>query len=182
MGDVWHDAGLPQSARHRYGRAVPATRFVTDSSLAFLARRLRFLGYDVLTLNRTRLDELFDLAARESRTVLTMSARQSKRWASVPVLRVRRDADAESVRAIAEAHEAAGPPFSRCPRCNHALQRRLAFEASGEVPGRVLRGAKTLHYCPVCGQWFWSGSHVARIRAWLETALGRPLPVDAAEA
>ena len=37
-----------------------ASRFVTDSSLAFLARRLRFLGYDEGSLPRT------EHAAREN--------------------------------------------------------------------------------------------------------------------
>jgi len=167
---------LPRSPTGRYRRAVTPARFTADASLLFLARRLRFLGYDVADVPRARLDELFEAAARDGRTVITMSARHPKRWARVPVLRVARNADAESVRRIADAHPPAGPPFSRCPDCNQALQRRHAFEARGEVPPRVLRGATALHYCPVCGRWYWNGSHVARIRAWLETALGRPLP------
>lgn len=158
---------------------MPPARFLTDSSLEQLARRLRFLGYDVASVRTARLDELFELAARDGRTVLTLSARHPRRFAPVPALRVARGEDAGSVRAIASEHEAAGPPFSRCPACNSAFQRRHAFEARGEVPGRVLRAATALHYCPTCGKWFWDGSHVARIRAWLEAALGRKLPGEA---
>jgi hypothetical protein len=77
---------------------------------------------------------------------------------------------------VAAAHEPAGAPFSRCPQDNTALQRRHPLEASGEVPGRVLRGARALAYCPTCGKWYWDGSHVARIRAWLSDALGREVP------
>jgi uncharacterized protein with PIN domain len=50
------------------------------------------------------------------------------------------------------------------------------MEARGEVPGRVLRTVRSLRYCPMCGKWYWEGSHVARLRAWLEQALGRALP------
>jgi uncharacterized protein with PIN domain len=49
------------------------------------------------------------------------------------------------------------------------------MEASGEVPGRVLRSVRAFTYCPHCGKWYWEGSHVARIRAWLERVLGRSL-------
>ena len=75
----------------------------------------------------------------------------------------------------AAAHAPAGAPFSRCPRCNLALRARTAFEAHGEVPGRVTRSGSPLGWCAACGKWYWAGSHVPRIVASLEAALGRPL-------
>jgi uncharacterized protein with PIN domain len=154
---------------------MPAARFVTDASLEYLARRLRLLGYDVTTHRGARLEELFAAAAPEGRTVLTLSARRPARWAHVPAVQVARGDAREAVRAIAETHAPASAPFSRCPVCNAALQRRSGFEARGEVPGRVLRSGGPLNYCPACGRWYWVGSHVTRLVAWLEDALGRPL-------
>ena len=153
----------------------PPARFVTDSSLDYLARRLRFLGYDVATLPGARLEELYEAARREQRTVLTLSARHPARYADVPARVVSRGDLLAAVREIAAACRPAGKPFSRCPRCNLALQRRERIEARGEVPGRVLRTARRFTFCPSCGKWYWEGSHVARLRAWLEAALGRPL-------
>jgi uncharacterized protein len=165
-----------QELRSRgYGHLVPPARFLTDSSLESLARRLRFLGYDVITLAGARLEELLAAAQREGRTVLTLSARRPRRWADVPAITVGRGDEAGAVRRLAAAFEPAGPPFSRCGECGSALERRHAFEARGEIPGRVLRSASPLHYCPVCGKWYWEGTHVARVREWLEQALGRPL-------
>jgi uncharacterized protein len=154
---------------------VTAARFVTDSSLDFLARRLRILGYDVLTLRGARLDELFEAAAREQRHVLTLSRRRPRRHGAVPCTSVPRDDPAGALRAVASIHAPAGAPFSRCPACNAALRMRTAFEAHGEVPGRVLRAGRPLADCPMCGKWYWEGSHTARLRVWLEHALGRPL-------
>ena len=154
---------------------MPPARFLTDSSLQSLARRLRFLGYDVITLAGARLEEVLAAARREDRTVLTLSARRPRRWADVPAITVERGDEAGAVRKVAASGEPAGPPFSRCGECGTALERRHAFEAHGEVPGRVLRSALFLHYCPACGKWYWEGTHVARIREWLEQALGRPL-------
>ena len=154
-------------------------RFVTDASLAFLAQRLIFLGYDVDIVRSARLEELFDLARRGGRTVLTLSARHPRKHADVAAIVVPRDDPAAALRAIAAAHAPAGPPFSRCPACNVALHTRHVIEARGEVPGRVLRSATSLHYCPHCGKWYWEGSHVARLREWLERALGRPLAAEA---
>jgi hypothetical protein len=152
---------------------MAATRFVTDTSLALLARRLRFVGYDVAGVDGARLGELFLVAREEGRTVLTLSARHPKAFADVPAIQVPRNDPAAGLRLIAENHEAASLPFSRCPRCNHALQKRSAFEAHGEVPGRVLRSAKSLQYCPSCAKWFWYGSHVRNVSRWLSEVLGR---------
>jgi len=154
---------------------VAPSRFLTDSSLESLARRLRFLGFDVATRRGARLEELFEMAHEDGRTVLTLSARHPKRFATVTALRVPRSEDAAAVRAIARDHEPAGAPVSRCPECNRLLERRLAVEARGEVPPRVLHGLEFIHHCPDCGRWYWEGSHTARVRAWLERAIGRAL-------
>ena len=154
---------------------MPAARFATDSSLELLARRLRFLGYDVALVKGARLEDLFEFARREGRTALTLSRRHPRRFADVPAIAVVRGDPAAALRANAASHEPPGAPFSRSPECNTALQSRLAMEAQGEVPGRVLRGAERLHYCPHCGKWYWEGTHVKRMRAWLEQALGRAI-------
>ena len=151
-------------------RADP-TRFVTDASLDQLARRLRFLGYDVLTHRGARLEELFTVAAAQGRTVLTLSARQP-RQAAVAVVRVARGDEAGAVREVAAHHVPSGPRWSRCPACNSALQLRSTFEAIGEVPARIMRSGWPLSWCPSCGRWFWPGSHVARMNAWFDLVLG----------
>lgn len=149
------------------------TRFVTDTSLDFLARRMRFLGYDIVTVRGARLEELFEAARRDGRTVLTLSPRHPRRYTDVAVLAVPRADPEASLRGLVAAFEPAGPPFSRCAVCNTALERRHPLEARGEVPGRVLRSSRPLSHCPTCGKWYWAGSHVERLRAWLERAVGR---------
>ncbi len=160
---------------------MPAARFVTDAALDRFARRLRFLGYDVVTHRGVRLEELFELAGRDGRIVLTSSPRHPRRYAAIAALQISAADEAAALRHIAARYEAASEPFTRCPRCNTALIKRSTFEARGEVPGRVTRSGSPLRYCPACGKWYWIGSHVARIAAWLEGALGRPVVVPQAE-
>lgn len=154
-------------------------RFVTDASLAHVGRRLRLLGFDVAMHRGARLEELFEIAQAEARIVLTRSARHPRRYAGVRVLRVPGTL-AEAVRAVATAFAPASAALRRCPTCNTPLQARSAFEARGEVPGRVTRAGGPLTYCPACGRWFWIGSHVSRLREWTQAELGRAL--DAPEA
>jgi len=145
---------------------------VTDASLEQFARRLRFLGYDVVTHRGARLEELFAVAGAQGRTVLTLSARRPRSAGEVPVLRVAREDEAAAVREVAAHHVPSGARWSRCPACNVALRSRSAFEAIGEVPTRVARSGWPLTSCPSCGRWFWPGSHVARMNAWFDRVLG----------
>ncbi len=157
-------------------------RFLTDSSLGPLARRLRVLGHDVEVHPGARLEELLEAAQRDGRVVITLSARRPKRWQDVPVIGATRGDLAGSLRAAIVAGPAARAPFSRCSRCNGALARRSAFEAHGEVPGRVVRSGRPLGCCVACGQWFWLGTHARRLTAWLEETLGVRLEFEGREA
>ncbi len=152
------------------------SRFVTDSSLEQLARRLRFLGHDVVTHRGARLEELFEDAARDDRIVLTLSGRRPARRAAVRVLVVPRGDLATAVRTVAALHVPATARWSRCPSCNVMLHDRAAFEARGEVPGRVTRAGLRLSSCPSCGRWYWPGSHVALLERWFDEVLGPSAP------
>lgn len=69
------------AARRGYGRRVAdprgGSRFLTDDSLALVARRLRALGFDVEVARGARLDELFEAARDSGATVLTLSDRRN---------------------------------------------------------------------------------------------------------
>jgi uncharacterized protein with PIN domain len=152
------------------------TRFATDSSLELLARRLRMLGYDVTTHRGARLDEVFAAAAAGGQTVLTLSSRRPAGRGDVPAVVVARERVGDAVRAIAAAHSPSGVPWSRCPVCNSALRLRSSFEAVGEVPSRVARTQGPFFSCPSCGRWYWPGTHLVQLRAWLGQVLGREIP------
>jgi uncharacterized protein with PIN domain len=82
---------------------------------------------------------------------------------------------AAALRAVVRVHDPATARWSRCPACNAVLHRRSAFEARGEVPGRVTRQGTELTWCPSCGRWYWPGSHVRRLEGWFAEVLG-PAP------
>jgi uncharacterized protein with PIN domain len=156
---------------------VAATRFLSDVSLELLARRLRALGFDAAPAGNVRLEELLERARREDRIALTTSARHPRRYADVPTVVVAREDPAGSVRSLAEIYEPAGPPFSRCTLCNRELERAVSATApAAAVPESVRKSDLPLRRCGSCGRWYWNGGHVARLEAWLERALGAPLP------
>lgn len=144
-------------------------RFVTDSSLERVARRLRLLGFDVASTGADGLDRVFAAARSTDAIVLTTSVRHPRRYAGVRAFRVDRDA-AAAVRGVCERFQPAGAPYSRCSVCNVALERLPSARAAGRAPVAVTVSRETLDHCPQCGRWYWPGSHVERMRAWFAEA------------
>jgi uncharacterized protein with PIN domain len=159
-------------------------RFLADSSLALVARRLRLLGYDVETLRDADLARLFETARNQGRRVLTTSQRHPRRFADVSAVVVPRDPLA-AVRAIATRFRAAGPPFGRCTACNGVLERRPA--AGSTAPHHIQSVFEVVERCHGCGRCYWPGTHVLRLREWLGGALdpggvrGRATPPDTSD-
>ena len=153
---------------------MPPDRLVTDASLAHVARRLRLLGYDVDVHRGARLEELIDVARSDGRVVLTRSTRGAPKYPGLRIVTLS-GVLANDVQLVMRTFTPASAPLRRCTACNTPLQSRSAFEARGEVPGRVARAGGPLTFCPGCGRWFWVGSHVSRLREWTEERLGRQL-------
>ncbi len=56
-------------------------------------------------------------------------------------------------------------PFTRCSRCNAALESAPKASAQGSVPPRVWATQAQFQRCPSCGRFYWSGTHTDRMRA-----------------
>ncbi len=63
-------------------------------------------------------------------------------------------------------------PFTRCVRCNHALERVSKDEVVGTLPQRTRERYEQFSRCPGCGRVYWAGSHYARMRVFLDAAFG----------
>src|SRR5436190_3015695 len=150
-------------------------RFVADSSLQGLARRLRALGYDVLVLEGVRLEEVCRAARLEGRTVLTTSLRVPPpcRWCERFV--VARGEEDAGLRALVERYRPGGPAFGRCIRCNVPLEHTAGGSDCLGAPIAPPAGVTVTGRCPACGRCYWHGSHVERLMSWFERKLGRPV-------
>jgi uncharacterized protein with PIN domain len=138
--------------------------------LGRLARWLRLLGFDTSWRAHVPDAELVREALEEERTVLTRDRRLPEEWTRVPVVVLR----SEDLRGqLAELREhfalaADARPFTRCNRCNEALEGVSLDEVGEQVPARVRARHREFRRCPRCGRVYWAGSHVARIRALIE--------------
>jgi uncharacterized protein with PIN domain len=63
-------------------------------------------------------------------------------------------------------------PFSRCTRCNAAIEALPRALAEPLVPPRVAARHAEFWRCPRCGRIYWAGTHLNRMRRTLEGVLG----------
>jgi uncharacterized protein with PIN domain len=149
-------------------------RFVADGMLGRLARRLRLLGFDVAWEPGILAEEVARRAWEESRVALTRSTSLPRRWRLPHVVVLRSTQLSGQLRELEGELAIRGGrrPFTRCSRCNEPLDEVTPESVAQEVPPRVLREQSQFARCPRCGRVYWHGSHVARMRQWMDEAQG----------
>ena len=158
--------------------SYPRGRFVLDQHLGRLAAYLRLLGLDCVHRAAFPDDEVVRVGLAEDRVVLSRDRRLLMRRAVVHGGFVRATDPMEQVPEVL--HRFGAPetiaPFSRCMACNGVL-RPAGLE---QVEDRLLPDTRAYYRefreCPDCRRVFWDGSHVRRMRAWVETWLSGCVP------
>ncbi|MDI5891644.1 Mut7-C RNAse domain-containing protein [Halomonas rhizosphaerae] len=160
----------PKVARHLRPRPPSCPRFLLDAQLGRLARYLRLLGFDCHYRNDIGDAELAARAEETQRVVLTRDRLLLKRKRIHLAHYVRADEPWKQVEEVCREFDLAKAfaPFTRCTHCNG----RLAVVDKASVIDRL--EPLTRQYvddflqCEACGQLYWHGSHVARMKERVE--------------
>jgi uncharacterized protein with PIN domain len=147
-------------------------RFVADVHLGRVAAYLRLAGFDTRYRNDCDDRELVAIACTEDRTLLTrdVGALKHGRLERGYFLR-----EADPGRQFVEVLRrfdlvALAAPFTRCLRCNTALQ----AVPREKVDHLLQPGTRERHdrffQCTQCGRVYWEGSHYSRMDAFLRGA------------
>lgn len=158
--------GLPagSSGLLRPERAAEA-RFIADVHLGRLASYLRLLGFDCGWRNDFGDDELVNVANAEDRIVLTRDTGLLKRAALVHGAFVHASDPRRQLREVFDRFglESHARPFTRCARCNGPVS-PWQPDRDDRLPEAALRHRDGLSRCEGCGQLYWPGSHLERLR------------------
>ena len=149
-------------------------RFMVDAMLGKLARWLRLFGFDTAFEPDIADEKLVRRAVEEGRIILTRDRRLPEEWHVRAIHLVDAERPLAQVREVADRFDLAERVrlLTRCSRCNIPLVPATRGEAEGRVPPRVLAATGDLQRCPGCGRFYWSGSHVRRMRRMVEDMLG----------
>lgn|GEM_PF-681130 len=171
-------------SREPHGEALDCPRFVADSMLGSLARKLRMLGIDVLFLKDAPDSELKFLVRSQSRILLSRDGRLVETLGSRAWL-----VDGANVReeflSIAPSLAAGGcrtSPMSLCLICGGKLVPVSPASAGSKVPPYILERGLDLSECSGCGKIFWHGTHWKRMEEeirWMEEEIEKRRRPDA---
>ena len=147
-------------------------RFVLDVHLGRLAAYLRLLGFDCLYRNDYADEELLAIAQAAHRVLLTRDTGLLKRSAVVHGAFLHATDPRRQLREVLARFDLAGriAPFTRCARCNGRVEQVAGNVAPEGVPATVARHHRDFSRCAACGQVYWPGSHLSRLRRRLAEA------------
>ena len=148
------------------------TRFVLDTHLGSLARRLRLLGFDCLYATQADDEDLVAISTRERRVLLTRDRFLLRRSAVSHGYLVRSDQPSEQVPEVIRRFQlgASLAPFSRCPACNGSLAAVEKAAIEHRLPAGTRRSYDEFQTCPDCGRDYWRGAHHQRLMRLVEEA------------
>jgi len=139
-------------------------KFVLDANLGRLARYLRLLGFDCLYENDFEDAAVARISSEQQRTVLTRDRALLQHRIITHgyfVRAVRPRLQVPEVLSRFDLYRLV-TPFSRCIRCNGALQDVDKAAMEDRLEPKTRKYFDTFRMCTSCGQIYWQGSHYER--------------------
>ncbi len=137
-------------------------KFLCDSMLGSLAKRLRMIGFDTAYGRLLNSNMLLEKAREECRTVLTRRTELHVHNLPVPHYFLSAN-DVQSQFDDVMRHFKIIPDtsllLSRCLACNKQLVKIEKNRALGRVPEYIYNTIDAFSLCPECGKIFWKGTH-----------------------
>ena len=136
-------------------------RFVLDVHLGRLASYLRLLGFDTLYRNDYEDGELLAISQAQGRILLSRDTGLLKRAAVTHGAFLHATDPRHQLREVCDRFhlDARFAPFTRCARCNGKVE-----PLTGELAGHDDCARGRFSHCRRCGQVYWPGSHLVRLR------------------
>ena len=137
-----------------------------DVHLGRLAAYLRLLGFDCLYRNDYRDDELLLISRGEHRILLTRDTGLLKHAVLTHGAFLHATDSRLQLREVLDRFQLEGriAPFTRCARCNGAIERLDEGVGAASVPTAIAHRHRSFSRCQDCGRLYWPGSHQARLR------------------
>ena len=139
--------------------ADPNPRLLVDRTAGKLARWLRVLGLDVEYAATCEPAIITRLARQSGRRVVTRNLVLAERLGPGALL-LRSEHLARQLRqVVAQVGADKCATFSRCNACNARLVEVPKASVKGRVPAYVYVNHEVFSTCPVCGRYYWQGTH-----------------------
>ena len=140
-------------------------KFIVDSMLGKLARRLRLMGYDTYFDAKADDREILKISNVDGRFIVTRDMQMAKiRGAKIFLIRsTDLKEQLKEISKLAKIRMDSSLSFSRCPECNTPVKEVSKEEIKKIVPKFVYETLNIFSYCPGCRKAYWQGSHYEKL-------------------
>jgi len=150
-------------------------KFVVDGMLGKLARWLRMLGHDVKYSDNLDDNQLFAIAKKEKKTLLTRDFKlyQYTTTRGVNAFYVEGETEEERLAELSKRFKIEleiHMETSRCPKCNTKVKPMAKEKVDGKVEKNTFQNYNEFWECPKCGKIYWQGAHWTKIKKTLDKA------------
>jgi len=146
-------------------------KYVTDASLARLAKWLRLLGYDTIVFPKAAGRDLLNIAHAEGRIVLTRRLDMLERQFAGQLYLVTGNEIGGQVAEVINQFSLKiekDKLFRICLKCNEKLTPAAKEEVRNLVPEFVFANCSEYNKCPHCRKIYWAGTHQRNALQFLE--------------
>ena len=130
-----------------------------DRTAGRLARWLRILGLDTEYMATCDASAIARRARQGGRTVITRNHALAERLGRSAILLASEHLREQIRQMVREVGHESLAPFSRCNACNERLVPVDKNGVIGRVPAYVYEHQERFSVCPVCGRYYWQGTH-----------------------
>jgi len=140
-------------------------KFIVDSMLGKLAKRLRLLGLDTYYDPKIDDHDILKISKQEARIIVTRDTGISKvRGAKVILVKsTALDEQLNEISRLAKLRFDPRTSFSRCPECNTPVEDADKEKVKKIVPKHVYETMDKFAYCPSCNKAYWQGTHYDKL-------------------
>jgi len=149
----------------------PDLKFISDASLAGLARWLRLLGFDTIVYNSEAGRPMMRLAEEEQRILLTRRRDMLERQFAGELFLVPQFSTGRQLSFVINKYSLiikSEKMYRSCLICNQRLHPVGREEVRDLVPTFVFENCNQYNQCDCCGKIYWSGTHVRNALQFLE--------------
>jgi len=154
-------------------------KFITDASLARLAKWLRILGYDTVVFPREAGRAMLRVADVEGRIVITRRTDMVERQFSGILFLINDVIVANQLKLVIERFSLKidrGKMFKICLECNEKLNSVKKEDVRDLVAPYVFENCSEFNQCPRCQKIYWMGTHPRNVLRFMERHIPNHLP------
>ncbi len=142
-------------------------KFLADQTAGKLARWLRILGLDVDYIAACEPERILKQARRTGRKVITRNKEVARKFPTGVILLESSKLHSQIKQILNLVGRGWIDPFSRCNICNAKLIEVEKQKVRGRVPEYVFNTHDEFSMCPVCGRYYWQGTHGQKMQEQL---------------